>query len=304
MGNDMTSKLKAKAPELILAGKIKANIFGKSGSGKSWLATSFPAIYYVDTESGATQPQYIERLKNGGGAYFGVEDGALDFEEIISQVQALATERHQYRTLVIDSITKVFINCITKEQERLGSKDGFGLSKKPAINYMRRLSSWISRLDMNVWLISHETTEWGLVNGERQEIGVKPDIHEKIIYDLDLTLQVRAHTNKRRDAIVYKSRLLSFPQGDQIVLQDNGKDMCYEEIANRYGRDAIEADSKPILVATDQQVAQISKLFTVLQYKDEQISKILAKANVDSIDELETESATNLINHLKKKTEI
>lgn len=298
------SKLKAKAPESIKPGKIKANIFGKSGSGKSWLATSFPAIYYIDTESGITQPQYMQRLKDSGGAYFGVQDGSLDFDEVISQIQALATEPHQYRTLVIDSITKVFINCITKEQERLGSKDAFGLSKKPAINYMRRLSSWISRLDMNVWLISHETTEWGLVNGERQEIGAKPDIHEKIIYDLDLTLQVRAHGNKRRDAIVYKSRLLSFPQGDQIILQENGKDMCYEEIANRYGRDVIESDSTPINVATDQQVAQINKLFNILQYTQEQIDKKLSKANVDSIDELDTVSAEILINFLKKQTEI
>lgn len=85
----------------------------------------------------------------------GPEEGALDFETVIGQLQALASEDHPFKTVVIDSITKLFNTAVANEAERLGAKDAFGASKKPAVAFMRRLVAWIQRLDMNVVLISH-----------------------------------------------------------------------------------------------------------------------------------------------------
>ena len=127
------SKLKAKAPEEVQPGKTKGLIFGASGVGKTFFTLAFPAPYYIDTEGGADLRHYQERLKKAGGVYMGQEDGALDFAAIIEQIQALATEKHPYKTLIIDSITKVYQTAIANEAERLGDKDAFGASKKPAI---------------------------------------------------------------------------------------------------------------------------------------------------------------------------
>ena len=99
------TKLKAKAPEEVKPGHIKGMLFGASGAGKTWFALSFPAPYFIDTEGGADLNHYMQRLKVAGGSYMGPSDGACDFDTILAQIQALATEKHPYKTLVIDSIT-------------------------------------------------------------------------------------------------------------------------------------------------------------------------------------------------------
>ena len=297
----MTTKLKARPPETVKPGHIKGVIYGKYGSGKTFLALSFPSVYLIDSEAGATRAHYAERLKASNGVYLGVDDGSQDFDTIIDQIKALATEDHPYKTLVIDSITKVYNLAIAKEAERLGSKDAFGASKKPAVAQMRRLISWISKLDMNVWLVAHEISEWGLVDGQRTEIGKTADVYDKLLYELDLTLQIRQHSAKRRDALVVKSRLSGFPANEAIVLQDNGIDMCYDEIATRYGKDSIEADVQPIALATNWQVARIKTLFDALNLTEEQISKGLAKKNAETVEDLSTEEAQTIIADIEKK---
>jgi len=155
------SKLKAKAPELVKPGKIKAVLYGIAGVGKTTLALSFPTPYYFDVEGGAKGSQYRELLKKSGGVYMGPEDGTLSFDTLIDQMQALATEKHPYKTLIVDSLTKLYQTTIAMEAEKLGSKDVFGASKKTAIAQMRRLVMWAGRVDMNIWFICHETAEWG-----------------------------------------------------------------------------------------------------------------------------------------------
>src|SRR5262245_54048382 len=152
----MTTKLKARAPEDVKHGRIKGGVFGKGGAGKTWLALSFPRVYYIDTEGGADLPQYMERLKESGGVYFGRREGSTDAREVLAQVKALATEKHEYKTLVIDSISKLQNTMFAVEEERLGDKNAFGAYKKPAISFQRQLMTWLDRLDMNVWLIAHE----------------------------------------------------------------------------------------------------------------------------------------------------
>ena len=294
------SKLKATAPDLTDPGHIKCVIFGKSGVGKTWLALNFPKPFYIDTEGGARLRHYQEKLINAGGGYYGAKNGANDLDNIIDQISALATEKHDYKTLIIDSITKPWITAITNEQERLGDRDAFGASKKPAVAKMRRIINWIGRLDMNVFMIAHEISEWGMVGNERKEIGKAPDIYEKLIYELDLTLQVRAHSDTRRDAVVYKTRLTGFPHNQVIVLQD-GEDKGYEAISERYGRDFIEAEVKPITPATPEQVERIKEMFKIMNLTEEQIAKGLAKKNAETVEDLSAEDAQTIINDIQKK---
>lgn len=288
------SKLKAKDPQLTQPGHIKGMIFGASGVGKTWFALSFPTPYYVDCESGADLKHYQERLKKAGGKYLGPEDGTLDFGFVIDQVAALATEKHPHKTLIIDSVTKLYQTAITNEAERLGEKDAFGASKKPAIAFMRRLVNWIGRLDMNVWFVAHETSEWGVdKSGQRQEIGKQADVWDKLVFELDLTLQV-VKQGPKRTAIVRKSRLLGFPDADRFDLE-------YSDFATRYGKDFIEAEAKPIVLATPEQVAEINRLLETVKIEPADVEKWKTKAGADSFAEFTTEQATGVINLLNKK---
>lgn len=275
------SKLKAKAPELVKPGKIKAVLFGTSGVGKTTLALSFPAPYYFDVEGGAKGPQYRELLKKSGGAYLGPEDGTLSFDTLIEQMQALATEKHGYKTLIVDSLTKLFQTTIAQEAERLGDKDAFGASKKPAVAAMRRLVLWSSRLDMNIWFVCHETAEWGMVNGQRAEVGKVADVWDKLIYELDLAIQAQRR-GPQRVAIVKKSRITAFPDGETFPLD-------YAEFAARYGRDAVEASAEPIILAKPEQIAEVKKLLEIVRITDAEIEKGFTKAGVSDWAEMSSD---------------
>lgn len=287
------SRLKAKDPALTNPGKIKMMVFSKSGVGKTWLSMDFPKPYYIDSEGGARLQHYQKKLKEAGGNYLSVEDGANDFPTVLEQIQALATEKHPYQTLAIGSITKLYQTAIANEMERLGDKDAFGASKKPAIQFMRRLVNWIQKLDMNVLFEAHEAIEWGTVNGQRQEVGSQPDVWDKLIFELDLTLRLEKRGNSRV-AVVRKSRLTGFPEGESFPSE-------YAEFGKRYGKDFIEAAVSQIVLATPEQVVEIERLLGLVKVDEKAIAGVLSKANAETWSELSTAQADSTINWLKKK---
>lgn len=278
---------------MVKQGKMKVVIFGAPGVGKSTLALSFPTPLYYDTEGGARGPQYRELLKKSGGGYIGQEDGSLSFDMLIEQMQALSTEKHPYRTLIVDSLTKLFQTTIAQEAERLGDKDAFGASKKPAVAAMRRLLMWSSRLDMNLIFICHETSEYGLINGQRSEIGKIADAWDKISYELDLSVHV-VKRGPSRLAIVKKSRLTGFPDAEQFPLE-------YFEFAARFGKENVEGEVGTIVLALPEQVAEVIKLLDLVKITDSEVEKWFSKANVSQWSEMTGEQITGCINHLKKK---
>ena len=297
------TKLKARPPLEVKPGHTKGVLFGASGVGKTWFALSFPAPYYIDTEGGADLSHYMRRLKDSGGGYLGPEDGACDFDTILEQIQALATEKHGYKTLVIDSVTKVFQATIAKEAERLGDKDAFGASKKPAVGFMRRLTNWVNRIDMNVWFVAHETAEWSGSGNDRTMVGKTADVWDKLIYELDLTLRIERHSAKLRTATVMKSRLTGFPDADRFELQKDGVEVGYAAFAERYGKDFIEAEVQPIELATPEDVAEIERLLEVVKVAPADVEKALNKANADSFKELNRDQAVKMIDWLRKKVQ-
>jgi len=282
------SKLKAKEPKEALPSKPKIAIMGKFGVGKTWGLLDFPSCYYIDTEGGANLKHYIENLTKSGGVYFGIEDGANDFETVVREVKTLATEKHQYKTLVIDSLSKLFNTEITKESERLGDKDAFGASKKPAVRLSARLMYWVEKADMNVILVTHEKAEWA----KGEQIGIIPDAQEKLGHDLHLLLQIVKMGDSRK-AFVRKTRLLGFPDGSSF-------DWNYPEFAKRYGQDIMEAEVKPVILATPDQIAEVKKLVEVVKLTDSTKDKWIAD-NLETLSEVETDKVDGIIKHLKGK---
>jgi len=289
------SKLKAVDPKAAEPSKPKILIFGKPGVGKTWTSLDFPSVYYIDTEGGADLNHYTDKLKKAGGVYFGPEQGSLDFNTVIEQLQALATEDHPYKTVVIDSITKLFNLEIANEAEKLGDKNAFGADKKPAIACMRRLVNWLHRLDMNVILVAHEKPQWGTdAKGERAEIGVTFDGWDKLEYELHLCLNI-LKTGDKRIAKVKKSRLQGFP--DASIFE-----WSFPNFAERYGKDVIEKKSEKISLATPEQLSQLASLMEVVKLPDDQQEKWFKAAGVSSFAEMDRDKIAKCIDYVKAKT--
>lgn len=288
------SKLLAVAPDAIEPKKPKVLVYGPPGAGKTWASLDFPCVYYIDTEGGADLDHYRAKLRNSGGAYLGPDQGSLDFDVVIAQIQALATEEHQYRTVVIDSISKLWNTALSDEQELLGAKDAFGAFKKAPTRKFNSLVKWTSRLDMNAIFIAHQKDQWGLDDkGQRVMTGYTYDGQEKLEYDLHLVLRI-AKVATSRYAYIGKSRLPSFPENENF-------DWSYQEFAARYGRDVIEKEAAPLVLATPEQIEELHKLLAVVKMPDDWQAKIFKSASVDAWDEMDSDKIEACLKLLKAR---
>lgn len=297
----MPTKLKAKDPKDASASKPKILIFGSYGVSKTWGALSFPKCYYIDTEGGAKEAEYTDRLKESGGVYLGPEDGSNSLAEITEQVKALVQEYHEYETLVIDSITKPWANEILLEGVRIeaaGNKNEFGIDKKPAIKHVKRLLSWIEKLDMNVILIAREKALWK----DSKQVGVVADFWDSLNYELSMILNIVKRADERM-AIVSKSRIRAFPDGDVFHWSRTAEvtdKTAVNEFVKRMGNRIL---TPPVYVApaTIEQVEEIDRLLSIIRIEDTEIQKWKLKANADSFSEFNTDQAAGIIAFLTKK---
>lgn len=286
--------LKAKHPKKAEPKKPKILIFGSPGVGKTWGALDFPSVYYIDCEGGATLDHYTDKLQAANGMYLGPKDGANDMQVVLGEIHSLATTKHAFRTLVIDSFSKLFNSAIAIEYERM-EKQGremdktFGAEKKPAIARTKQMIAWFDRLDMNVILICHQKDLWK--NGE--QIGVTFDGWDKLEYELDLAMQIVKQGNSRK-ARIGKCRLSQFREGESI-------EWSYTEFAKRYGIEVIESASKPIEPATSEQIRVVHQLCEVVKLDDETRIKWFEKAGVDTWGEMDAETIQKCIDFLTNK---
>jgi hypothetical protein len=252
----MARALRATDPKAAKPSRPKMLIFGKPGVGKTWTALDFPKVYYIDTEGGANLAHYTDKLKASGGNYLGPDQGSCDFAVVLEEIQTLATTKHGFKTLVIDSFSKLFENkvALTAEGlEKAGKKNEFGADRKPAVGLTRRMIAWCDKLDMNVILICHEKPLWK----DGEQIGTTFAGYDKLEYELHLALNIIKNGASRK-ARVTKSRLVPFPDAEVF-------DWSYASFADRFGRETMEADAAPVAMATPEQIKQYTDLLSVVK---------------------------------------
>lgn len=287
--------LRAIKPEVIKVGKPKMLISGESGAGKSMFALSFPKPYFIDSESGATRPQYRKKLEEAGGLYMGKDQGASDFATVINEVKTLATTKHDYRTLVIDSVSYLHLFAAAKAEETLGSD--YGRDKKEANKPSRQLISWIEKTDMNIILISHSKTKWertGSDNKKLEYAGTTFDFYDKTEYLLDLWIEIEEGAKGDRYFMVKKSRIDQFPKGKMFPLN-------YASFAELYGKDIIEKEGTQIKLASLEQVDKVKKLLDVVKITKEEIEAWFVKADASDWSDMTDDQIAKVITFLEKK---
>lgn len=285
--------LKGKCPSKARPMRPRMAVFGPAGIGKTWGALQWPNSYLIDTEGGASLPHYTEKLQEVGALYLGVEDGANDFGTVLREVNILTKEKHDRKTLIIDSFTKLFQTAVQVEADRMtaaGDKVAFASDRRPAVSMSRQLVRRFDALDMNVILICHEKGEWQ--GGE--EIGRTFDGWDKLGYEFNLVVQV-CKTGAARKARVIKSRYDTFNEGELV-------NWTYEEFAKRLGGSAVtEAVAKPAKMATDDQVARITELCKVLRVDASDVAKVLESAGANTWSELTFDRIAAAIKKLEKQ---
>lgn len=266
--------------------RLKALFYGQAGAGKTTAAISFPKPYLIDTEKGATNDQYVELLKKNGGVIFQTSD----FQELISEVRALLVEKHDYKTLIIDPLTTLYNDLLDKAVIKVGTE--FGRHYGEANKSMKHLLNLLLRLDMNVIITSHAKNEYGQ---NLAVLGQTFDCYKKLDYLFDLVFEVQKR-GKERIALIKKTRVETFPEGEVFPFS-------YEEIAKRYGKTILEKDAEIQVLATKEQVTELTRLIELLKTPEEITDKWLKKAHSETFTEMPKDAIEKCITHLISKIE-
>ncbi len=287
--------LKAKSPE-VKEKRLKMLVYGPAGVGKTTAAIQFPNAYIVDTEKGTDF--YANVINKAKSAVL----QTLNVDEVKDELKALATEKHHYRTLIIDPVTQIYNNTQEKwtrvfEKYAKSEKDqevgDFGMRYWGKVKGdFKGLQRLMLALDMNVIVTSHQKDVYG---SGFSKIGTTFDSMKGDDYLFDLVFQVErkngdliAKTIKER-AELGKNK---FPA--EFI-------WSYDNFCKFYGKEIIEKEATPIVMATSEQVARANKLIEVVKVDEGTVNKWLEKADVDSFDEMSGEQITKVIEFLEKK---
>lgn len=280
--------LKARSPEVIKPSKPKLLLSGNPGVGKTFFAMGFEKPFYIDCESGGSRSQYMERLKKSGGAYMGKEEGSQDFKTVIDQFKELATTKHDFKSVCIDSFSKLYNLTAAIAEEKVGNV--YGADKKEAQKPTRQLQLWMDRLDLPVILICHSKSEWknGAATGQSTYDG-----YDKLSYDLDLWLEA-IMVGQRRTMLVRKSRIEGFVIGNSYPLE-------YQTFVDLYGKEVMEKPHEQVVLATSPQIEEAKHLVGIFNISEEDQKKSLKKYDVEKYEELTSQEISKIIESLKSK---
>ena len=256
--------------------RAKIIISGGAGVGKTWFSLDFPSVYYIDVEGSAERSHYAAKLEQSGGAYFGVAEGSQNINAVTEEIITLATVPHEFKTVVIDSFSKLYGIACFEAEARVGND--FGADKKEANKPTRKLLHWLEKLDMNVILICHPNDKWGKnEKGEQAVVDTTFDGMKKLDHELDLWIEVIQQGNSRKGR-VRKSRLEGFTKGERF-------DFTFDEFAERYGVEHINAERQILhQLATPEKIDQLTKLMREAGVGNTTLQAWLNKAGVESIE--------------------
>lgn len=271
--------------------RLKLFLYGPPKVGKTTCSIQFPQPYLIDTEGGAVHDQYVDLLTQQEGAIF----QCTQAEEVLKEIQALRTENHPYKTLIIDSVTILYSNLINYLLPRTAGK--FGEPYNSANQLFLPLIYSLIELDMNVVVTAHSKIKYESSNVggklKMEATGDTFDCYKKIPFLFDLIIEAQ-YRGGQRVGIVKGSRLANFKEDETFEFN-------YKSFAERYDLDRLERETIPEKLVSAELLDELTSLRNILNISETIVSKWLAKANVVTLAEMNETSIIKCIDHLKSK---
>ena len=282
--------LRAKKPEVKEA-RLKALLYADKGAGKTHFCCSIPETYYIDTEGLEDYPHLVGKLRDNKGDLVYL----TEIEEIIKEVHELLSTKHNFKTVVIDSISFPYAWLAQTETERLVKKSPhtegteFGANLAKAKRLIFQLGILLSRLDMNVIVVAHEKAKFI----DNKDAGKTFDVNDKLAYSLGAVWHMRLQ-GKKRKLFIEKSRYSELQTGE-IIDFDNG----YEVVKQLFGENIFLREVKVEPLVKPEQLRELTRLIELLRIPEEKVAKLLTNAKAISMEEISESFAQKAIDKYK-----
>lgn len=291
----MATALKAVRPETVEK-RLKLLVYGPAGVGKTTAAIQFPNSYIIDTEKGTDF--YAKTIEKAGSVVLKTSDP----DEVREQIQALLTEKHPYKTLIIDPITQLY-NATQEKWTRIFERHEEKEKNKALMDFgprywgrvkseFKAIQRLMMALDMNVIITSHQKDIYAT---GMQKIGVGPDTMKGDEYIFDMVFELKNVMGKRMATTVKERAEIGFNKFPAEF------EWSYQNFLQFYGQDVIERAAKPVEMASEEQVGEVKKLLEIVKVDDADISRWFTKADVDDFAQMKAHEIQGCIDLLNKK---
>jgi hypothetical protein len=289
---DFSKKTKEQSPfkKAATVGKrLKLFLWGDSGVGKSTLSLQFPKPAVIDLEGGTDLY----------GDAFGFDVlKANTPDEIMAAVDWLLTNRHPYKTLVIDPVT-LYWDALQKKwsdiflKRNKGSKghkyEFYDLQPKDWMTVKAEFKEFIRKLialDMNVIVTAREKTKYK-EGSFMVAMGETFDGEKSLPYMFDTIVRMYVDDKGRHMGTCLKDRSNKLPREEF--------ECSYQVFEQFFGKQSLNRVSKPIEYATEEQKTKIKGYIEQFGLTPEQVERRLAAYDAESLDDLTRENAEVII---------
>jgi hypothetical protein len=228
---------KAKAKEK----RLKLLLWGDSGVGKTPLALRFPNPIVIDLERGTDY--YGEWFD------FDVPETCKNSDDVFEVVKYLNSNKHKYKTLVIDPIT-IFWDMLQEKWSKILHKKKKGTAGDMGSYYELQGTDWkapkaefksfmrlITSLDMNIILTARDKTEYA-ESGFLKKTGLMTIDCEK---SLKFLVDTRIHLFKKSG----KTWGNCSRDRSRKIKTDIDMEITYEMLSELIGEESLNKDSVP-----------------------------------------------------------
>jgi hypothetical protein len=269
--------------------RLKLFLWGDSGVGKTTLALRFPKPVVIDLEGGADL--YGDSFK------FDVLKANTP-DEIMAAVDWLLTQKHSYRTLIIDPVT-VYWDSLQKKwsdvflKRNKGSKgykyEFYDLQPRDWLTIKAEFKEFIRKiiaLDMNVIVTAREKTKYK-EGSFMVAIGETFDGEKTLPYMFDTIVRMYLDEKSRYMGFCVKDRSNKLPK--------EAFECSYKVFEKLFGKQYLSKEATPVQYATPAQKEKIKKYIEQFGMTPEQVEKRLAAYDAESLDVLTNENAQIII---------
>lgn len=280
--------------------RLKLFLWGDSGVFKTTVALQFPEPVVIDMEGGTDL--------YGDTFDFGVLK-ATTADQVLDAVNWLLTNRHDYRSLIIDPIT-IYWDALQKKwsdiflRRNKGSKgfrhEFYDLQPKDWMTVKAEFKEFIRKLialDMNVIVTARQKPQYK-EGSFMVAMGDTFDGEKSLPYLFDTIVHLFIDESGRHMGRCLKDRSHKLPK-EAFQLPEEPLDARYKVFESFFGKQPLSRKSKPIEFVTDELKTKIHALIEELGMTPDHVERRLSAYGAESIDDLKSQDAETILKKLE-----